>query len=261
MKNSLIIISILIASSAFAQFSPKTFTKVDGVLLMGQSNADRFYSYTSTGFESALKTMWAKDTAYVIPVVKGGTYLAAVGGANDWNVSSTGELYDSIIIRMNGIYKASPLGRWEPEYNGNKTGTGHSALSQYRRANNTVVNIRCAVWIQGENDSQGLTEANAYEANLTAFIAGVRAKLNKPNLPFFVVGLGGCYAGPYKATINTAMTNVAAADAYVEYISLTDLDCTYYHADQVHYAHSGAAGTAGYEVRTRIAALITSKGW
>ena len=75
---------------------------------------------------------------------------------------------------------------------------------------------RAFVWIQGETDSVTLAYANAYEANLTAFIAAVRTLFGVPALPFWIVRLTTPNSfGPYEDTIIAAQNAVAAADPFV----------------------------------------------
>lgn len=78
-----------------------------------------------------------------------------------------------------------------------------------------TLNVRAMVWIQGESDANVEAHANAYEANLTAWIAWVRALVGKPQLKVWLVGLTPTLGAPYVGTVNAAMVAVAAADAFV----------------------------------------------
>lgn len=75
---------------------------------------------------------------------------------------------------------------------------------------------RAFVWIQGESDSAVLAYANAYEANLTAFIASIRTLFGVPDLGFWIVRLTTPNSfGPYEDTVIAAQNAVAAADPNV----------------------------------------------
>lgn len=83
----------------------------------------------------------------------------------------------------------------------------------------------CEVFIQGETDASDTTDASQYQANLTAYIAAVRAHLGNPTFPFFLVKVNpNLSAGsfPFLATVRAAQDAVAAADSNVIIVSLDD---------------------------------------
>jgi hypothetical protein len=79
---------------------------------------------------------------------------------------------------------------------------------------------RFFLWIQGETDSILEAHALAYEANLTAFIAAVRALFGKPQLPFWIVALTVPNGfGAYAHHVRAAQEAVAAADPHVHILA------------------------------------------
>jgi hypothetical protein len=73
-------------------------------------------------------------------------------------------------------------------------------------------------WIQGEGDRTLQAHYDAYETNLTNFIADVRLTYGA-SLPFVFAGLSDYYTGTGSDTIRTAQANVdtaVAATALVE---------------------------------------------
>lgn len=86
------------------------------------------------------------------------------------------------------------------------------------------------VWIQGEQDATDATDAAAYEANLTAFIADVR--LVWPAIPFVIVKLHNSNPGAQKAVVRAAQVAVAAA---VPGVTLIDVDALALQGDNLHF--------------------------
>lgn len=128
---------------------------------------------------------------------------------------------------------------------GDATTTGDGA--QYIRFQETVtagmaaiaaanpgdnVTIAGMIWHQGESDAGSSSTAQAYQANLTAFIADVRATYGA-NLPF-VIGEIADNGGNY-TTIRNAQAAVAAADPLNGFV---DVD-TFALQDSVHFNASG----------------------
>lgn len=120
-----------------------------------------------------------------------------------------------------------------------KSGAGDTSLANYwrpgaavpmyadsvafMRAAESEIGGRLAVMVfnQGEHDATVLAEANAYETNLTAMIAGWRSTWS--GLPFIIIKLHNSNTGTYKTTIRTAQTNVANNVSGVTLISVDDL--------------------------------------
>ena len=85
--------------------------------------------------------------------------------------------------------------------------------------------ITSIIFTQGESDAQGSSFANAYQANLTAFIARVRNEINGANESTLFV-IPEIYTDdpatwPAVGTVNTAKANVVAADDNAELITNT----------------------------------------
>ena len=92
--------------------------------------------------------------------------------------------------------------------------------------------IRGVIWFQGEQDSFTQAQADAYEANLTAFIADVRSDIGDPNLPFVISKIkweAGNDPG-FEATVRTAQQNVADALTHVAILDAAN----YTRRDTVH---------------------------
>jgi hypothetical protein len=86
-----------------------------------------------------------------------------------------------------------------------------SAMAAIRAAYpSATVSIVGMFWVQGEGDRTLAAHYNAYETNLTNFIADVRLTYGA-SLPFVFVGLSDYYTGTGSDTIRTAQANVDAA--------------------------------------------------
>ena len=133
---------------------------------------------------------------------------------------------------------------WAPGGDGTTTGDGPQYVSfQGVMSNglaalaaaypNAVITIEGMLWVQGERDAKGGFE-NQYEANLTAFIADVRATYGADLL--FIVsrlssGQTNIPAGPL-AIVRAAQTAVAAADPRA---ALVDTDGFGLLGDNLHF--------------------------
>lgn len=107
------------------------------------------------------------------------------------------------------------------------------------------------VWIQGESDSATSGHATAYEANLTAFLANVRALSGMSAARFVIAKLHpACSLGTTTTIgqIRAAQEAVAAADSIGAYVVETS-DLTLH--DGLHYSEASAI-----ELGRRIAAVI-----
>ena len=254
-----ILLILLMVSNLSAQNITKPFTSTDCVVVLGQSNADYFANYEGPLGDSIsggsklsylLKTLWSRDTVPYMVFGRGATFLYNVHPTINWNISQDRGYFDSIPLLLNGILTYPTLSY--------STGTNF-AIGYYRHFNNIALNIRAVIWLQGENDSQNLTYSNAYQANLTAFIASLRSQLQKPTLPFIMVKLGDAYTGTYKTTINTAYDNIALADPNTGTINTSDFTGGTYYIPPSPYVHYNTKGSN--LLATRIITLITSKGW
>lgn len=249
MKQLLIFCFCLSAFFAQAQFSTITAGR-PAFAVLGQSNARGFGEsvYGAKALATLLKTYLGVDTVLSASFGSNGTYLANTVG-NDWNAASVGEFTDSILFKINGYPHPSVA------YN---ITTGQTPGLGNHRRNGVAAKVRWVLWIQGENDSTQPTTANAYEANLTAWVAKVRRQFNDPTLKFIFVQLGAPYTtGAYKSTINTAMANVASADANADVIDTSDmLSSDYIEATPVHYNTTGLGKLA-----TKISTKIQANGW
>lgn len=78
------------------------------------------------------------------------------------------------------------------------------------KLNNKTAKELCTIWIQGESDAVNVTDAGNYQVALTNFINADRA-YNKNNIPFIMVMPSDAVAWwPERATVVTAMNNIAA---------------------------------------------------
>lgn len=119
----------------------------------------------------------------------------------------------------------------------NNTTAGLSALAN--KYPGATINIDGMLWVQGEADlNQG--RADEYEANLTAFIADVRATYGS-DLPFVISRLSDSQVdietNSDAVILRTAQTDVAAADNRA-YLLDTDGFSVYF-GDEIHYDAPG----------------------
>jgi hypothetical protein len=109
---------------------------------------------------------------------------------------------------------------------------------------NTALELDSMVWMQGESDA-ATTTAGAYQANLTAFIADVRATY-EDSLPFIIGRLSSQQTNLNAAaltTVRAAQDAVAAADPYTGIISTDGFGMK---TDDLHFDAAGqqAMGSA-----------------
>jgi cysteine-rich repeat protein len=97
-------------------------------------------------------------------------------------------------------------------------------------------------WMQGEADAQTGPAAAAYEANLTSFIAQVRADFGSAALPFVLgrinvnIDTSCCFSFPFKDAVRTAQANVAGAVPGTVMVDTDDLPLI---ADNLHFTAAG----------------------
>lgn len=90
------------------------------------------------------------------------------------------------------------------------------------------------IFVQGETDASDATDAASYQANLTAYIAAVRAHLGNASFPFFITQLNPNLASAsFIAMVRAAQIAVAAADSNVVLVSLDDYPLA---LTSIHYA-------------------------
>ncbi len=102
-------------------------------------------------------------------------------------------------------------------------------------------------WYQGEQDATNLTDATAYETNLTQFVKDSRAELgyNAFTCPFYIVRIhkdDDITDQPYRDTVRTAQQNVVAA---ITNCFLVSVD-TYTLKDITHIDHNGQLALGSY---------------
>ena len=92
------------------------------------------------------------------------------------------------------------------------------------------------IWMQGEWDALfGQTLADAYEQNLTNFIAAVRTTFSVPNLPFIIGQISESPAWVYGSTVRQAQLNVSQNVADTALVITSDLPLA---GDNYHYVTS-----------------------
>lgn len=259
MKTRLVFLFLVFSFGLSAQYTPPQLSPKECVLVAGQSNADYAFNYGGPINDSIpggsvlsvrLKTIWATDTVPYVVFGRGATYLYDVPGVSNWNTLDGAGFFDSTLLIYNGVLTYPTLSY--------STGT-NSAISHYRFFRNEALNPRVFIWLQGENDSQNLTYSNAYQANLTAFIAGIRSQFQNPDLPFIMVQLGAAYTGTNKAIINTAYANIVASIPNTGLISTSDFTGGTYYIPPSPYVHYNVKGAQ--LIANRIADLIDAENW
>lgn len=89
---------------------------------------------------------------------------------------------------------------------------------------NHRVQLEGFVWFQGWNDMVNETARGEYQANMTHFIADVRAALDQPELPFVIAGMGqgGVEASAGMQQMRDAQKAAAEADGHSAYVSTAE---------------------------------------
>ncbi len=193
-----------------------------------------------------------EDEVAIVKRSIGGTELAELPGQGDWSPNSSRELYASLLQHINAA-KADIVSRGD---------TPHLAG---------------LFWMQGESDAKSGSQAggffsppqpetaNAYETNLTNFIASLRADLESPELPVFVgeINIGddpSITTDPdsdyntsfgewdFTPTVQAAQAAVAAADPQTHLIETQQFSLLpdYLHFDQAGQLALGAAFANAY---------------
>ena len=118
---------------------------------------------------------------------------------HDWNPARSDGLYAGLIART------------------------REALRELAAKTGEHPHIAGFVWMQGEGDSYTREHADAYETNLTAFLADVRRDLGAPHLRI-VLGRIAFVAGPYASIVRDAQTRVAAHEPNTSIVETDDLE-------------------------------------
>lgn len=120
-----------------------------------------------------LKDYYSKNQ-YMIKCTLYNTGLAQNAASKDWSPSSTGELYDT----SNAVHSRAVV-----------------ALPNNKPP-------KALIWIQGEFDCNpgGVAATNAYQTNLSNFIAAKRSAYGYANMPFIIVKLGNMQLPVLNAT-------------------------------------------------------------
>jgi hypothetical protein len=176
--------------------------------------AENFYALKST-YPDAFATHPA-----FLKHAKGSTDLA-----NDWDSADA----------ANFMYSSMEKAVADAKYNLGQKG--------YR------VKLRGFVWFQGETDASDQTKANAYQSNLTAFIADIRARFNTPALPVVICKIAYASNPPaYLSTVQAAQQAVADNDSNIEIIDTAALarrDSVHLNADSTFTLGQSIAATFG----------------
>lgn len=147
---------------------------------------------------------------WITKVAKGSTGLAQHEGVVDWSPLSTGEMYDITTAAVTAS-------------RANLDGSEFS-FSQWD----------AVLWMQGEQDATNLADAQAYQANLTAFIAAAREDWSVER---FVLGrITDSVALPYNSQVRQAQWAVPQEDANVHSFKTIGFGMQ---PDHIHYSGVG----------------------
>ena len=162
------------------------------------------------GPEAAFAYHWRQEnpgrTIYMVKHAVPATSLATAGG-EDWNPATDAELWDDLLAKIAAAVEALPQ---EPTY--------------------LTFN-----WIHGETDGLVESYANAYETNLTAFIAAVRAEISA-DIRFVAARISDSTEWTYGATVRAAQEAVIDAADNAAWVDADDLPLR---ADDQHYTNAG----------------------
>lgn len=245
-----------------------SLTQRDMILIAGQSNASGPVAmaslpsgyagaqtgvdiWTGTAYGSTIETLnstsnnnqgagASRQNTYGFEMSVGKDYIARVGGSVTLYKYAAGSTALSTLTASNwapatlaSLARGFMYQYWLTRY----------AMQQLGQRPNPLA----MCWFQGEQDATDLTSANAYEANLTEFIASLNGQLSGV-IDWYICRLANeGTTGAYLATVRTAQAAVATALNHVE---LVDTD-SYQMADAVHL---GATGQI--DLGTHLAGLI-----
>jgi len=256
-----------------------TFTEVDMFIVMGQSNADGKGDINNLDSQTGRSLEGLDRTGTIIhsSSIDGSTkeYVEGTWAQIDPGVNTTAQVANRFgpELGFSDTVKAIVDGGGNAKYDkpvailkfakggtnlavdwDNPDGDCYTAMIQdipngkfdLGQANYKF-NIRGMIWYQGESDGSPQSRADAYEANLTAFFADVRARFNKPTLPIMICKVEWYNATrpDYLDTVRVAQQAVADADANIDIIDVAGYD----RRDDVHLNAKGQ-----YELGEAIAA-------
>jgi hypothetical protein len=161
------------------------------------------------------------DDVAILKFAWNGTQLASTSGLFDWNVSSQGEYFDSLVA---------------------ETRTALSRLQSDLGTSGTVAGL---FWLQGEADAYAGT-AQLYEQNLQALVDSVRDEWGE-NLPVVIAQShkGGInwkhpvvprIVEPYLSQVRDAQQSVAARSPFARTVDVDDIPLT---SDSLHFDSAG----------------------
>lgn len=250
-------------------------TKVHVILLGGQSNADG--RADPAGLPVDLQTAQTDVDLY-----EGGSIvdLQPLGGQFGPEITLGRHLADNltngtterVAIIKYGSSGTSLAVDWVPGGDATTTGDGSHYVSFQNRVTSgmaalaaaypgAVVEIEGMLWVQGERDAKaGLSYEDLYEANLTNFIADVRATYGS-DLPFVISRLsdGQTNISPEPlATVRAAQTAVASADPFAP---LIDTDGFGLNGDNLHFSAAGQQDLGNAAAATLLPFILGYDHW
>lgn len=155
------------------------------------------------------------NTLRIIKFAQAATQLAINSGGTDWNPASSGKLFDAMTAYVTA---------------------GMSALSGV----SPPPFARWLIWMQGEQDSLDNTEANAYGANLAAFISAVQSRWGTSQMNVIIGRISNSSVYTFGAAVRAAQ--VAAAGPTVSWVNTDNYSRQ---SDNVHYTGAGAVSFGG----------------
>jgi hypothetical protein len=144
---------------------------------------------------------------------------------------------------------------WDP----NRSGSLYGVMTQAVRTAMAGVAARGGTsvvagyfWMQGESDAASPDCANAYNANLTAFITRVRSEFGQPALPFVLGRISSripIESFPYRQIVQDAQAAVADADPFTEWVNTDALSLIF---DSLHFDTQGEVRLGGLFARAYV---------
>jgi len=174
--------------------------------------------FGNTGAHFGPELTFGRHMADALPTENVALIKYAVGGtdlANDWrppdaNGEGAGPLYVTFMNRVGtAVNLLGPGTDWE---------------------------FAGMIWMQGERDSRDPDKAQAYEQNLTDFIASIRDDVAVPDLPFVIGRISNTPTLPYGEIIRQAQFDVSQSVSNTAMINTDDLPRLW---DDLHYATPG----------------------
>jgi len=183
--------------------------------------ADRFGPELSFG--RRLRELWPKPQLALIKVAEGGTAL------HDRWAAKNGDLYKLLV----------------------------SEVKQQLAVLGAQAKLTGMIWMQGESDGTEAGHANAYQANLIAFVGALRQDLGVPSLPFTAGLISLRPEWPYATTVRAGTIAAIGALAPMNVVETADLPT--HASDPVHYT-SASNLTLGRRF-ANAAACHHASGW